>query len=294
MMVNDNHSFGLARSHIDADPTTTRRLLECHVSEREIAGFHSTETAHPPNFQIPGHFHDFASLYLVLQGSLTEVYGSRKIDYGHSSVIFTPPGEKHSNMFCYRGGRCFLVEIPPAYIDRLAAAGARLEHTLHSEGGVLTWLALKLCREFEQPDSVSLLAFEGLMLEALSELGRLTTKPPAAAPAWLRQARSLLHDRFSENLALNEIAASVGVHPAHLARSFRRCYGSTLGEYQRRLRVEYASRQLTETQKSLLSVALTAGFADQAHFSRTFRNHTGFTPGKFRAVFGLGNSNNPL
>lgn len=290
MSVRDDTSLRLARTHIDADATTARRLLQYHVSEREIAGFHSTETSHPPGFHIPGHFHDFASLYLVLQGSLTEFNGDNKRECKHPSVIFTPPGEKHSNLFGDRGGRCFLVEIPPMYIDRLAAAAVRLEGSMHSEGGILTWLAIRLYREFERPDSVSLLAVEGLMLEALSELGRLNEKPTVAAPAWLRQARSLVHDRFSENLAVDEIAASVGVHPAHLARSFRRCYGSTVGEYQRRLRVEYASRRLSETQTSILSIALTAGFADQAHFSRTFRNHTGLTPGRFRAAFGLGKS----
>ena len=153
---------------------------------------------------------------------------------------------------------------------------------------------MKLYREFERPDSISLLAFEGLMIEALSELARLNENALVAAPAWLRQAHGLLHDRFSENLALDEIAASVGVHPAHLARSFRRCYGSTVGEYQRRLRVEYASRQLTETRTSILSIALTAGFADQSHFSRTFRNHTGLTPGKFRAALALSKRDDPL
>jgi len=285
--MNDSDGAGLrfARSHVDADATTALRLLEYHVSEREIAGFHSTETYHPPGFHIPGHFHDFASLYLVLQGSLTESYGGKTRECKHPSVIFTPPGEKHSNLFSDRGGRCFLVEIPPAYVDRLAAAGVRLAGSLHSEGGILAWLGMKLYREFARPDAVSLLAVEGLMLEALSELGRLNEKPPVAAPGWLRNARGLLQDRFSENLTLDEIAASVGVHPAYLARSFRRCYGSTIGEFQRRLRVEYASRQLSETQTPILTIALTAGFADQAHFSRTFRDHTGLTPARFRAIF---------
>lgn len=283
----DHTSLTLARSHIDADAVTARRLLDYHVSERELGGFHSTETSHPPGFHIPAHFHDFASLYVVLRGSLTEFYADKKRECQHPSVIFTPPGEKHSNLFSNRGGRCFLLEIPPAYLERLSTAGIRLDGSLHSESGVLAWLGLKLYREFEQPDSLSLLAVEGLMLETLSELGRLNHKPRAATPAWLRQAHDLLHDRFSESLTLDEIAGSVGVHPAHLARSFRRCYGTTIGEYQRRLRVEYASRQLSETRTPILSIALAAGFADQAHFSRTFRDYRGMTPARFRAAFGF-------
>jgi AraC family transcriptional regulator len=226
MSVKDEISRRLARSHIDADAATARHLLDYHLSEREIAGFHSTETFHPPRFHIPVHFHDFASLYLVLNGSLTEFYGSKRRDCRHPSVIFTPPGEKHSNRFSDRGGRCFLVEIPPVCFDRFTSAGIRLESSLQSDGGILAWLGMKIYREFRQPDSASLLAVEGLVLEALSELARLSEKPEVAAPPWLRLARDLLHDRFSECLPLNEIALTVGVHPAHLARSFRRCYGA--------------------------------------------------------------------
>lgn len=288
MRVSDTVSFGFtARSHIDADASMAERLLQYHVSEREIAGFHSTETSHPPRFRIPEHFHDLASLYLVLQGSLTEFYGHKTRECKAPNVVFTPPGEKHSNLFDDRGGRCFLLEIPPAFVDRLTLAGVKLEQSLHSEGGMLAWLAMKLYREFERPDAVSLLAVEGLMLEALSELGRWSEKGDATAPVWLRQARDLLSDRFRESLTLDEIAGSVGVHPAHLARSFRRSYRCTVGEYQRQLRIEYASRQLAETRTSMCNIALAAGFADQAHFSRTFRNHTGMTPARFRTAFGL-------
>jgi len=274
------------RSHIDVDAASARNLLQYHVAEREIGGFHSTETSHPPRFQIPGHFHDLASLYLVLQGSLTESYEHKRRECKSPNVVFTPAGEKHSNLFNARGGRCFLIEIPQAFIERLAAAGVRIEHSLHSEGGVLAWLAMRLYREFSRPDAVSLLAIEGLMLEALCELGRWNEPLSVVEPLWLRETRDLLHDRFQEAVTLDELGRMAGVDPAHLARSFRRHYRCTVGEYQRRLRIDFASRQLSETRTSILNIALAAGFADQAHFSRTFRKHTGLTPAKFRSAFG--------
>ena len=80
MNVNCNINLGLACSHVDADATVARRLLDYHLSEREIAGFHSTETSHPPGFHIPKHFHDFASFYLVLGGSLTELYENKELE----------------------------------------------------------------------------------------------------------------------------------------------------------------------------------------------------------------------
>jgi len=224
-------------------------------------------------------------MYFVLEGSLTEFYKDAQRDYVSTSVIFTPPGELHSNLFGNRGGRCFLLEIPNGYIDRLGAVGVRLETFLCANGGNLMWLGRRLYSEFTQPDSVSSLSVDGLMLEALAEFCRLKTRSERVAPLWLRQARDLIQDRFAERLTLDEIATTAGIHPAHLARSFRSYFGTSIGEYQRGLRLEYASKQLADTRTSILTIALAAGFADQAHMSRIFRNHTGLTPAKFRAQF---------
>jgi AraC family transcriptional regulator len=269
-------------------PMPVQGLRQFHLSEQEIAGLWGTETCHPPLFNIPRHAHDLASFYLVLEGSLTEFYDRNRRDLRTCSLVFTPPGEIHSNTFHSAGGRCFLVELTPHWTDRLAASGIKLERSLDTNNGELTRLAAKLRKEFRYVDKASALSIEGLTLEILAAFARQTEKAPAAyIPVWLRAARDFLHDRFSETIRLDEIAEQVGVHPAHLARVFRQRHGCSLGEYQRRLRVEHASRQLVATKRSLADIALTAGFADQAHFSRVFKEHTGLTPAKFRATFAM-------
>ena len=263
-------------------------LRRYHLSEQEIAGLWGTETCHPPLFKIPRHSHDHASFYIVLEGSLTEFYDRNRRDLAKCSVVFTPPGEIHSNAFHRAGGRCFLVELTPRWTDRLAASGIELNSSLNTGNGELTWLATRLYKEFRYTDKVSALSVEGLALEILAAFSRQSENAPEAyLPGWLRDARDLLHDRFSETITLNEIAEQVGVHPVHLARAFRQRYCCSLGEYQRRLRVEHASRQLVATKRSLADIALAAGFADQAHFSRVFKKRTGLTPAKFRATFAL-------
>jgi AraC family transcriptional regulator len=269
-------------------PMPVQGLRQYHLSEQEIAGLWGTETCHPPLFNIPRHAHDLASFYLVLEGSLTEFYDRNRRDLRTCSLVFTPPGEIHSNAFHNAGGRCFLVELTPHWTDRLATSGIKLERSLDTNNGELTRLAAKLCKEFRYVDKASALSIEGLTLEILAAFARQTENAPAAyLPAWLRAAKDLLHDRFSETIRLDEIAEQVGVHPAHLARAFRQRYGCSLGEYQRRLRVEDASRQLIATKRSLADIALAAGFADQAHFSRVFKERTGMTPAKFRAAFAM-------
>src|SRR5262249_4267028 len=94
--------------------------------------------------------------------------------------------------------------------------------------------------------------------------------------------RELLQDRFAENLTHDAIAAAAGIHPVHLARVFRRHYGCTLGEYVRKLRVDFAARQLIATNERLAGIALAAGFSGQSHFTRAFKRQTGMTPASFR------------
>src|ERR1043166_5616518 len=104
-------------------------------------------------------------------------------------------------------------------------------------------------------------------------------------PAWLDRAFELLHESYREALTLEEIAASLGVHPIHLSRVFRKHYGCTMAEFMNRLRVQYACRALASGWSDLAVVASEAGFADQSHLGRIFKSCTGQTPGKFRSFF---------
>jgi AraC family transcriptional regulator len=81
---------------------------------------------------------------------------------------------------------------------------------------------------------------------------------------------------------LAELAREVSVHPAHLARAFRQQFGTSVGGYVRRLRLDWAAAELERSETALAAIALAAGFADQSHFTRSFRRYTGFTPGAYR------------
>lgn len=108
--------------------------------------------------------------------------------------------------------------------------------------------------------------------------------PPRRAQAapWLRAVRDLLHAHIEHPIGLAALAASVGVHPAHLARAFRQRYGRTPGTYLRAIRIEAAARLLLETRLPLGHVAAATGFYDQAHFTRQFRTQLGVTPRRYR------------
>jgi AraC-like DNA-binding protein len=52
--------------------------------------------------------------------------------------------------------------------------------------------------------------------------------------------------------------------------------------YVHGLRIEWARTRIARDDTPLADLALDAGFADQAHFSRVFRRVTGSTPSQYR------------
>jgi AraC family transcriptional regulator len=252
--------------------------------EDRVAGFTLTERVYEPGLHIPWHAHACPYFCLVLRGAYTESYGSRDGDYGPLTVVFHPEGDVHSDRFHGSGGRLFNVAVPPPWGARVREEAPLLDHRVSVEGGPPAWLATRLYREFQSPDGLSPFVVEGLILEILGEIVR-RPEGTGGAPRWLREAAEVLRDRFRENLSLDEVARTAGVHPAHLARSFRRHFGCSAGEYVRRLRVEHACRELCRREAPLAEIALEAGFGDQSHLTVVFKRHTGLTPAAYRKFY---------
>jgi AraC family transcriptional regulator len=252
-------------------------------STRELAGFTFAESAYRPPARLPPHAHARPFFYLVLRGVCKEVSSRGTRAAGPATLVFHPAGEVHANDWQGDEGLCFHIEVAEARGTSLRDYAPALDRPADFANGLPPWLALRLYREYRRADGASPLALEGLALEVLAEVAR--PRPPAPGrhpPPWLVRAREVLHDRLTESLALGEIAADLGVHPAHLARAFRQHFGCTAGAYVRRLRVEDACRKLADTNMSLIEVALATGFFDQSHFTKAFRRQTGMTPAQFR------------
>jgi AraC family transcriptional regulator len=89
-----------------------------------------------------------------------------------------------------------------------------------------------------------------------------------------------------QKLTLVELSAEAGVHPVHLSRVFRKCTGSGIGDYIRRLRIKAACEKMLAPKNTLADISFDTGFADQSHFTRVFRGFTGMSPQKFRKILG--------
>ena len=250
----------------------------------DVAGLILRDCLYRPNLKTPNHAHEYAHFGMVLQGALTEIYGSKTRNYQPSALVFHPSGEIHQNLFHETGGRMFVVELAPEWTERAHTYSNALDQSFDCRGGVLGQLAIKLHSEFREMDDIAPLAMEGIVLEMIAQLTRTSQPVEHRPPRWLEQVREILHAQFTEKPTISSIAQSVGVHPVHLMRTFNRHYRCTIGEYLCQLRIEYACQQMSNPDLSLAEIASAAGFADQSHFSRTFKRAIGVSPATFRST----------
>lgn len=249
------------------------------------AGFILTETTHLPNHTLPRHSHERANIAFVVNGSFSETLDFRSIECNPQSLVIKPAGEAHANRYGSRGMRCLLIELEPERLEGLHSWSKVFEQPSHVHHETISMLAMRLYGEFRFMDEASPVAIEGLMLELIAELSRHDKSPAdRKRPRWLEQAKEILHAHFCEGPGVSRVAKEVSIHPVHLAREFRKHFGCSVGEYVLRLRIESACRELANSDSPLVEIALAAGFAHQAHFSRVFKRETGVTPSAFRSA----------
>lgn len=249
--------------------------------------FEVAECEYRPHGRFSRHPHDRAGFCLVLDGGFEELderRGASAIRHEPATLVYHPAGAAHTNVISDRGSRCLTVEIAPAVLSSLEGRTAVAGALNVSRRGAAHWFAYKLREELHSRDDLTPLLIDGVALALLGEFARRpgvrADRPP---PAWLGQTRERLHEEFASPPSLAALAAAAGVHRVHLARAFRAHYACTVGEYVRQRRIEHACRRLATTDTPLSEIALSAGFADQSHFTTTFRRLVGITPSAFRA-----------
>lgn len=105
----------------------------------------------------------------------------------------------------------------------------------------------------------------------------------SAPPPWLKRLRCELEENGLAAVNVGARARTMGTHPAHASRLFRRCFGVSITEHAQAQSVRRAIAHL-DSEASLREAAIAAGFYDQSHMNRVFRRMTGRTPGAYRAL----------
>ncbi|MFZ5933914.1 AraC family transcriptional regulator [Pseudomonas sp. HS6-2] len=111
-------------------------------------------------------------------------------------------------------------------------------------------------------------------LQPLADEARVDHPQLDAAAAFIRAHRT-------DPLSLEDVCAACSLSRSYLIRAFRQRFGLTPHGYLLDQRVQHA-RALLRNGRAIAEVAQEAGFADQAHLQRAFKQHLAATPGHYR------------
>src|SRR5262245_7122707 len=84
-----------------------------------------------------------------------------------------------------------------------------------------------------------------------------------------------IQEHLDEELSLERLARVAHFSPYHFHRIFRGLVGEGVTEHVRRLRLESAAVALKTTERSIIQVALDAGYGTHEAFTRAFRQQFG-------------------
>jgi AraC family transcriptional regulator len=248
---------------------------------RAVAGLMLTVTVHGSPARLPPHTHATPYFCLVLAGAFNEQVGARCYEARSGELLFRPPGETHTNDIRLAGTRLLNIALGESWIHRLGQVDPGRQPRPGRQKAAAARVADRMAHELAALDSISDLSIESLALTLLT-----TAEPSPVSrggpPLWLPAAREFIRANFRDRFDHDALARVAGVHATHLARAFHTHMGCTVTAYVHRLRIEWAREQLWCSDLALADLALDAGFADQAHFTRVFRRVTGATPSEFR------------
>lgn len=253
--------------------------------KRSVSGIFLSESHHLSKQYVPSHSHTNAHFYLVLKGFSKEYAASGARSCQPGMLVYHPPEEVHSNKWL-TNGLCFCIEFFNDRYQQHKEVLDAIDSTHTFAQGRPSILVNRLYKEFHMGDSASLLAIEGITLELLAELSRKESRSIVKeTPEWLLQAKEAIHDQVLQPLTLADLASLAQVHPSHFAKIFRQHFNCSPGEYIRKLRIEWACKQLISSSSSVGEIALKSGFYDQSHFNRVFKNYMSMTPGQYKKLF---------
>ncbi|MFE7860035.1 AraC family transcriptional regulator [Streptomyces sp. NPDC057403] len=240
--------------------------------------------AHFTEYAYPMHVHDAWTLLIVDDGAVR--YDLDRHEHGtpHDTVTLLPPHVPHNGSPATPHGfrkRVLYLDathlpdglIGPA-VDRPDLRDPELRHRVGQLHGALT-------HPGDELEAESRLTFIGERLRAHLR-PRLLTDGPRPDPALARRLRELLDEHVVAGLTLDDAAALLHAHPAHLVRAFSTAYGIAPHQYLNSRRVDRARRLLLDGRPPG-EVASATGFFDQSHLTRHFRKLVGVTPGRYAA-----------
>jgi AraC family transcriptional regulator len=158
------------------------------------------------------------------------------------------------------------------------------------DDSIVHHLGASLLEGLHRPDETNQLFVDHAMLAFTAHIaqaygGAQPVSGPARgglAPWQTKQACERLESELTGKHSLEQLAAEFGLSVSHFSRAFRTSTGLPPHQWLLRQRVKAAKQLMTVRDLPLSEIAISAGFANQSHFTRVFSGLVGVSPAAWR------------
>ena len=118
----------------------------------------------------------------------------------------------------------------------------------------------------------------------LTRLSRMITSRQSreTSSTW-RDMLSFVEERYTEELALQDIASAFNVSREYVSRRFKQEYGIGFTDYLTGYRIDKAKRLMSNPHLSVTRIAEMVGYRDVKYFSKVFKKQEGLSPKAYRS-----------
>jgi AraC-like DNA-binding protein len=261
-------------------------------------GIYALESHHENNFVMEPVAHDYWKLLYVKAGRGVLCYDKARLELTPDTPVFVPAGLTHfleddrdAPLSLYLV--CVDMDCLPPAVSRqlelrpLSTLGAvHNKHPWH-----IHFQRLLYEQTMGRPDRCLV-----LLESVLWMLCQFSRTPLRSAPSLdksqdrVRRMAERMEQTFFEPNNLDDAAREAGLGPRRFSQLFRAVTGQSWLDYLRALRIRHARLLLSQTDRSVTSIAFECGFGDVSNFYRAFRQATGLSPVVVRDAARAGNN----
>jgi AraC-like DNA-binding protein len=215
------------------------------------------------------------------------------------------PFADYKNCFSKSGNcRTFDIHYSREYLDRFAGTHPELGHFLekvdrgqpvsltgrkHTISAAMKRLVLDML-SFTLLDNLAAYFYEAgalmMLTLVLDWMHDEETKRPVKYSVHeiesVKEVRNLIVADFGEKYSIRELARKTGTSETKLQLAFKQVYGTTIFEYARMARLDFAKILLLDTNTTIQSIAERCGYTDHSNLSAAFKKRFGSSPDSFR------------
>lgn len=250
------------------------------------------------------HYHEFYEIFLTIKGTVMHHINGVDQKLPEGSLVFIRPDDRHG--YRYEGSQCRQNE----YINLTFTTETAEEMFHYLSDGYPTEALLRCpmppmillsedekkslvkriselnCTDWDDKRALKL-QMRVLLVEIFTHyFVRCLDEGSDNRPPWLSQLMARMEHPENFVLGNDQMVRLSGRTREHVARSLQKYCGVTVADYINRLRVNYASNLLLNTNTPILSICFECGFQSMSYFYRVFSACRGMSPGAFRKKYG--------